>query len=244
MNKPLIFFDLETTGLNIVLDRIVQIGAVKVLPEGNEETKNVLINPERPIPKEATEIHGITDAMVKDKPTFDKIAKSMFNWFQGCDLGGHNCCSFDIPVLAEEFARCGINFPDESVNIADTLKIERIINAHNLGACYKRYTGVELADAHDALADTQATKQVFYGQQLEHGLPVDLKELELFCNDGKERVDFAGKLMRNDQGQICFAFGNSKGIPVKEDIGFAKWILSKDFSTNTKNWIRTILKTS
>ena len=240
--KSLIWFDTETTGLNIVLDRIVQIGAVKVTPEGNEETKNVLINPDRPIPQEATDIHGITNEMVSDKPKFSYLANSMLEWFRGCDMGGHNVVNFDIPVLAEEFSRCNITFPDESVNFVDTLKIERVVNSHNLESCYERYTGFKLTDAHDAIVDAQASKHVFYGQELQHGVPENRKELELFSNDGKERVDFAGKLIRNDEGVICFAFGNSKGVPVKEDIGFAKWILSKDFSTNTKNWIRTILK--
>ena len=243
MSRPIIFFDLETTGLNIVKDRIVQIGAIKVCQDKADEVRNVLINPGMPIPPESTEIHGITDAMVADKPTFEKLAKAMLEWFRGCDLAGHNICGFDISVLSEEFARCGITFPDESVNFIDTLKIERMVNAHKLEHCYKRYTGKTLTDAHDALADAAATKEVFFSQMKNHkDLPDEMKELELFCNDGKERVDFAGKLARNDDGDIVFTFGNSKGNLVKEDRGFGNWILGKDFPTNTKNWIRTLQK--
>lgn len=241
--KSLIFFDLESTGLNIVLDRIVQIGAIKVFPDGTKEVKEILINPGMAIPRESVEIHGITDETVKDKPVFKQLAKAMHDWFKDCDLGGHNICGFDIPLLAEEFARCGITFPDDSVNFADTLKIERIVNAHNLEECYKRYTGDEMGDAaHDALADTKASLEVFYAQKEEHNLPDDLHELEVIANHDLERVDFAGKLKRNDKGQICYAFGNSNGNPVMEDQGFGNWILGKDFPTDTKNWIRRIFR--
>ena len=242
MKRPIIFFDIESTGLNVVLDRIIQIGAIKMLPEGNTEEKNVLINPGMPIPKEAIEIHGITDEMVKDKPVFSNVAKSMLGWFRGCDLAGHNICNFDIPIIAEEFARCDITFPDESINFIDTLKIERMVNSHKLEDCYFRYTMKALGgDAHDALADSRASMEVFAEQTGTHDLPSNMADLEVFSNDGKKRVDFAGKLELNDEGVICYAFGKSKGIPVIKDLGFGRWMLGKDFPTNTKKWINGIL---
>jgi DNA polymerase-3 subunit epsilon len=242
LSKPLILFDIESTGLNVVLDRIIQIGAIKMFPEGNTEEKNILINPGMPIPPESTEIHSITDEMVKDKPRFSNVAKSMLGWFRGCDLGGHNICGFDIPILAEEFTRCGITFPDESINFIDTLKIERMVNSHKLEDCYFRYTMKRLGeDAHDALADSRASMEVFIEQTETHDLPSNMADLEAFSNDGKKRVDFAGKLELNDDGVICYAFGNSRGVPVVEDPGFGRWILSKDFPANTKKWVKTIL---
>ena len=189
MERPIIFFDTETTGLNVVSDRIVQIGAIKMLPEGNTEEKNVLINPGMPIPPESTEIHGITDEMVKNAATFDKVSRSMLEWFRGCDLAGHNICGFDIPIIAEEFSRCGITFPDESNSFIDTYKLEKIVNSQGLEACYKRYTGKELGEeAHDALADSRASMEVFLAQKEMHDLPDNAAELEVLANDGQKRI--------------------------------------------------------
>lgn len=153
IERPIVFFDLETTGTDIAKDRIVQIGAIKIAPNGDKEVKNVLVNPTIPIPEGASAVHGIYDKDVQDKPLFKQIAKSMLQWLQACDLAGYNSDNFDIPLLAEEFARVGIEFPEQDCVYIDIIKIERLINSHKLGETYQRYTGKELTDAHDALAD-------------------------------------------------------------------------------------------
>lgn len=244
MNRPIIFFDLETTGVNIVKDRIVQIGAVKVDVETGAEIdrRNILINPGMPIPTSATEIHKITDDMVRGKPRFDALAKSMFAWFDGCDLGGHNICNFDVPMIAEEFARCDLKFPTGSTVLIDTLKLERLVNSHKLENCFTRHTGRVLEGAHDAVADADASMKVFMSQWDMEGVPDELGQVEMFSNNGNRRIDLAGKLYENKDQVICFAFGKAKGTPVFEDRGYAEWMLKNDFPADTKDWIRELLK--
>ncbi|RMG63984.1 MAG: 3'-5' exonuclease [Bacteroidetes bacterium] len=238
--RPIVFFDLETTGTSVDTDRIVQIACIKVQPDGSEEEKVHLIHPERRIPKAATAIHGISDADVKDAPRFAQLAKSMAGWFSGCDLAGYNSDYFDVPMLAAEFARCGISFPEPGTHLVDVLRIERRVNSHTLAATYARYTGQDLTDAHDALADARATRVVF-AQQLSRNpdLPQTAAELDPLLNPG--RVDIAGKLSRVE-GVICWAFGKHRGQPVKADRGYAEWALGADFSEETKAFIREALK--
>ena len=140
LTRPLVIFDLETTGLSINTDKIIQIGALKLNLDGTSEKKNILINPGIPIPSNATEIHGITNEMVAGSPTFSQISKSLKEFFKGCDIGGYNSDVFDIPLLIMEFHRCGIEFPDWILNFVDSLKIEKLINSHRLEHTYTRYT--------------------------------------------------------------------------------------------------------
>lgn len=239
--KPIIFFDLETTGISITQDRIVQIGAIKVMPDGQEEVKNVLINPTIPIPEGATAVHGISDEEVKDKPKFKQIAKSFATWLSGCDLAGYNSDNFDVPMLIEEFNRVGIAFPEPTTNFIDVLKIERKVNGHTLSATYERYTGEELEGAHDALIDIYATIKIF-NKQLEQNplLPSDASEIEAFCSDDLKRVDFAGKLYEKD-GKIYWRFGKHKDQLVTNTVSYCKWVLGADFPSETKTQIRKIL---
>ena len=241
--KPIIFFDLETTGISITQDRIIQIGAIKVLADGSEEVKNVLINPTIPIPAGATAVHGISDEEVKDKPKFIQIAKSFASWLAGCDLAGYNSDNFDVPMLIEEFNRAGIAFPEEGTQFIDVLKIERKINGHTLSETYKRYTGEELEGAHDALIDIYATMKIFQ-KQLEANplLPSDAGEIEAFCQgDGNKRVDFAGKLYEKE-GQVYWRFGKHRDKLVSETVDYCNWVLQSDFPSETKAQIRKVLK--
>ncbi len=242
LQKPLVFFDLETTGVNVAKDRIVQIGAIKWSPSGEREEKNVIINPTIPIPLGASAVHGIYDKDVEDKPTFKQIAKSFATWLQGCDLAGYNSDNFDVPMLIAEFERVGVEFPESDTVFVDVLKIERLVNAHTLEATYQRYTGQPLEGAHDAMADIRATLAVLE-KQLEkfEALPKVPAELDAFVRGDNVRVDFAGKLTMIE-GEVCWAFGKHKGEPVAQTRGYAEWFLSKDFPSESKRHIRKILE--
>lgn len=234
LERPIIFFDLETTGVNTENDRIVQIAAIKRFPDGQTEEKNILINPQRPIPKAASEVHGITDEMVSDKPTFQQYAKSMLQWFSGCDLAGYNSNQFDIPMLAAEFRRCGHDFPDGDTHFVDILMIERIVNSHRLEETYKRYTGEALEGAHDALADIQATISILDKQLERHStLPITPRELDALTTGEEPRADISGKL-RWVEGALVWNFGKHRGQPVLKTTDYAEWFLRADFPADAK----------
>lgn len=241
LSKSIVFFDLETTGVNTVEDRIVQIGAIKIRPDGGREEKNVLINPGISIPSAASEVHGIFDEDVKDAPFFRQISKSLFQWLSGCDMAGYNSDNFDVPILIEEFARAGIDFPEEDARFIDVLKIERNVNSHRLGETYKRYTGLILDDAHHALADVRATVAIFEKQlERNHDLPDSIPDLEELCQGQNGRVDFSGKLYERD-GQVYWSFGKHKNQPLSDTLDYAEWVLTQDFPADTKRHIRRIL---
>ena len=161
LKKPIVFFDLETTGVEVAKDRIVEIGIVKLFPDGTRESKVRLINPTIPIPEEAAEVHGITDDKVKGEPTFKQLAKNLHAYLKGCDLGGYNSNRFDVPLLVEEFLRCGIEFPEPTTNMIDVFKIFTINEQRTLEAAVKFYCDKDLEDAHSAEADINATIDVF-----------------------------------------------------------------------------------
>jgi len=248
LSKPIIFFDLETTGVNVVKDKIVQIAILKIFPDGEQEQKKTLVNPGIDIPEGATEVHGITNQMVLGSPSFKQISKSLAEQMKGCDIAGYNSDVFDVPLLIEEFNRAGIEFPDtgEDINFVDVLKIERRINSHKLTETFKRYTGEELDGAHDAMNDVIGTAKVLFAQ-LEKMNDDDartndftVEELDLFCQDERKRVDYAGKLYEND-GEVYWSFGKHKDCLVKDERQYADWVLRSDFPTDTKNRIRKIL---
>lgn len=237
-NKGAVFFDLETTGLDVSKDRIVQIAVVKINLAGEREEKKVMVNPTIPIPKEATAIHGITDEMVSDKPTFKQIAKSFYDYIADCHLFGYNIVGYDIPLLVEELIRAGVEYSFDNVNVVDVMTIYKKLHPRDLSSCYNYYTGKILEGSHDALNDTRATVDAFMGmlEQETQLNNLDIDAMQEFSGVNKNRVDFAGKFVRNDAGVICFNFGKSKGVPVAKDLGFLDWILSKDFTQDTKNW--------
>lgn len=241
LTRPIIFFDLETTGLNPIKDHIVQIGAIKLNPDGTREEKNVLINPQVPIPKETSDIHGITDDMVKDKPTFKQLSKAMLKWFSGCDISGYNTDRFDIPFLCESFLRHGLTWDLSSVNLVDVLKVERMVNAHKLEATYQRYFGKPMeGNAHDALDDTRATLEVFLKQCEVHELS-DIPKIDNELQGDKKRVDLAGYIVKSNDIEV-WNFGKHTGKDVRENPNYCDWFLRGDFPTQSKDCLNKILR--
>ena len=238
LKNPLVFFDLETTGINIVKDRIVEISYVKVFPNGKEEVKTRRINPEMPIPAESTAIHGITDEDVKDCPTFKEIAKSLAAQIEGCDLAGFNSNRFDIPLLVEEFLRAGVDLDLNKRKFVDVQTIFHKMEQRTLAAAYKFYCDKSLENAHSAEADTYATYEVLKAQLDRYPeLENDIKYLSEFSSFNTN-VDFAGRMVYDDNGVEVFNFGKYKGMSVaevlKKDPGYYSWILNSDFTLNTK----------
>ena len=216
LKNPLVFFDLETTGINIVKDRIVEISFVKVYPNGKEESKTRRINPEMPIPPESTAIHGITDEDVKDCPTFKEIAKSLAAQIEGCDLAGYNSNRFDIPLLAEEFLRAGVDIDLNRRKFIDVQTIFHKMEQRTLSAAYKFYCDKSLENAHTAEADTMATYEVLKAQldrypELQNDINF-LSQYSSYTNN----VDFAGRMVYNDKGEEVINFGKYKGRLVEE----------------------------
>ena len=211
LKNPLVFFDLETTGIDIVRDRIVEISYIKVYPNGKEETKTQRINPGMPIPLASTAIHGITDDDVKDCPHFKEIAKTLAAQIEGCDLAGYNSNRFDIPMLAEEFLRADVNVDLTKRKFIDVQTIFHKMEQRTLSAAYKFYCNKSLENAHTASADTMATYEVLKAQldrypELENDVTF-LSKFSSFNNN----VDFAGRMVYNDKGQEVFNFGKHKG---------------------------------
>ena len=272
LTKPLIVFDLETTGLDLVKDRIIQISYIKVYPDGKEERSNQFVNPERSIPQEVVDITGITDADVANAPTFKMLATDLANKFQGCDFAGFNSNHFDVPMLAEEFLRAGIDFDFSKCNLIDVQTIFHKMERRNLAAAYKFYCGRKMEDdfvAHKADQDTEATYRVLQGEldmyapgkqeEPERQLNNDMNELAEFSKLNNN-VDFAGRIiwkeMKDANGNVLtdsdgnprmqevFNVGKYKGWSVAEvlnrDPGYFSWMLSSDFTYNTKQVLTRI----
>ncbi|MDD3078830.1 MAG: 3'-5' exonuclease [Paludibacter sp.] len=244
LKNPIVFFDLETTGTNIVKDRIVEISYHKVSPNGREETKTMRVNPEMPIPKASSDIHGITDADVADCPTFKEIAKEVVRDIEGCDLAGYNSNRFDIPVLAEELLRADVDIDLAKRKFVDVQVVFHKMEARTLSAAYKFYCGKDLTDAHSAEADTLATYEVLMAQLDRYPeLKNDIDFLSKYTTQNNN-VDFAGRMIYNDKGEEIINFGKYKGQKVtdvlKNDIGYYGWIMSNDFSLHTKKVLTNI----
>jgi len=244
LKNPLVFFDLETTGINITKDRIVEISYLKVMPDGKEECKTRRVNPQMPIPEQATAIHGITDDDVKDCPTFKELAKSLAVQIEGCDLAGFNSNRFDIPVLAEEFLRAGIEIDLTKRKFIDVQTIFHKMEQRNLAAAYKFYCGKDLVDAHSAESDTRATYEVLKSQLDKYSeLENDVDALSKFSSFNNN-VDFAGRMIYNEKGDEVINFGKYKGQLVREvllkDFGYYGWIMNGDFPLNTKQKLTEI----
>jgi DNA polymerase-3 subunit epsilon len=244
LRNPLVFFDLETTGLNIVKDRIVEISFVKVHPNGKEESKTRRINPGIPIPPESTAIHGITDEDVKDCPSFKEIAKSLAAQIEGCDLAGFNSNRFDIPMLAEEFLRADVDIDLNRRKFVDVQTIFHKMEQRTLAAAYKFYCGKDLANAHTAEADTMATYEVLKAQLDRYPeLKNDINYLSQYSSYNNN-VDFAGRMVYNDKVEEVINFGKYKGQLVtdvlKNDPGYYAWIMNGDFTLNTKKVLTEI----
>jgi DNA polymerase III subunit epsilon len=244
LKNPLIFFDLETTGTDIVNDRIVEIAYHKVSPNGKEETKSIRINPEMPIPAEASEVHGIYDADVVNCPTFKQIAKEIVRDIEGCDLAGYNSNRFDVPLLAEELLRAEIDIDLKKRKFVDVQVIFHKMEQRTLSAAYKFYCEKELIGAHGAKADTLATYEVLKAQLERYGeLENNIEFLAKFTAHNNN-ADFAGRIIYNEKGEEIINFGKYKGQKVedvlKTDLGYYGWIMSSDFSRHTKKILTNI----
>ncbi len=244
LEKPIVFFDLETTGINIGTDRIVEISILKVFPNGNKESKTWLVNPEMEIPKDSSDIHGITNEQVVAEPTFKELASQVSALIAGCDLAGFNSNRFDIPLLAEELMRAGIDFDMNDRKAIDVQVIFHKKEQRTLSAGYQFYCGKELEGAHGAEADTNATYEILLAQIEKYediGTTVDV--LSEFSTHGK-RADFAGFILVNEEDQEVFSFGKYKNRTVeevfKENPGYHNWIQNADFPLFTKKVLREI----
>lgn len=242
--KPICFFDLEATGLDISKDRIVEFGAMK-FNGGKQTSWRSYINPQMPIPPEATEIHGITDEMVKDAPIFSALAKDIHRSMEGCIIAGFNCRNYDIPLLWEEFYRCKIEWQIRPNDIIDVGNIFKLKHPRDLTAAVKTYCNRDHADAHSALADVDATADVFRGQLDAHDdlLEMTHEQLAEFCQMEERRVDLCGTIVLNKEGIPVFNTKRNKGVPVLNDVGYAEWFLRNDFPQSTKVAIEKILNT-
>ena len=245
LKNPLIFFDLETTGVNASKDKIVEISYIKVMPNGTEVSDTIRINPGRHIPEEATAIHHITDDDVKNCPLFKDVAKELSHVFEGCDIAGFNSNRFDLPLLVEEFLNAGVNLDVTKRKFIDVQTIFHKMEQRTLVAAYKFYCGKNLEDAHSADADTRATYEVLKAQLDRYPtLKNDVDFLSSFSMQQKN-VDLAGRIVYDDNNVEVFNFGKHKGKSVEEvfrklDKGYYAWMMQGDFPQNTKNVITNI----
>jgi len=244
LKKPICFFDLETTGINISKDRVVEISILKVFPNGNKESKTWLVNPEMPIPAETSAIHGITDEKVANEPTFKALSKEINAMIKDCDLAGFNSNRFDIPLLAEEMLRAEVDFDMKNRVAIDVQTIFHKMEQRTLSAAYKFYCDQSLENAHSAEADTMATYEVLKAQiERYEDLENDTKFLAEFSAH-KKFADFAGFIAYNKEGVECFSFGKHKGKAVEDVLdkepGYFGWLLNADFPLYTKKVLTAI----
>jgi DNA polymerase-3 subunit epsilon len=244
LNKPIVFFDLETTGINIATDRIVEISMLKVNPDGSEERFTQRVNPEIEIPKQASAVHGITNEMVLNEPKFNEIANKVRDFIKGADLAGFNSNRFDIPILAEEMLRAEIDFSMKGRVSVDVQTIFHKKEQRTLAAALQFYCDKELENAHSAEADTEATYEILKAQiERYNDLENDMKMLSEFSSH-RDRADFSGHILYDDAGDEIFSFGKYKGQKVvdvlQKDQGYYSWILNADFPLYTKKVLTEI----
>ena len=245
LTRPVAFIDLETTGVNLSTDRIVEVAMIKILPDGTRQVKRKLINPQMPIPKQTTDIHGITDEMVKDAPTFKQAGNELKQFIENCDMGGYNSNRFDIPMLMEEFLRAGMEVDLSKRSMIDVQHIFYTMEPRTLSAAYKFYCQKELIDAHSAEADVNATIDVFLSQldRYPHlGTTIDT----ILNSIGEEKiVDYARRFLFDGKGVEVFNFGKHKGRPVtdvlKAEPQYYDWMMRGDFPLHTKQKLTEIL---
>lgn len=247
LKRPLVFFDLETTGVNVSHDRIVELSYIKVFPDGTEQTGVYRVNPGMPIPPQATAVHHITDADVADEPHFAALAAEILAVFDDADIAGFNSNKFDVPLLVEEFSRTGCHFDLTKHKFVDVQTIYHKLEPRTLSAAYRYYCGSNLEDAHSAAADTRATYEVLlaqlekYPETAEFGNDVD--KLAIFSQQNRN-IDLSGRFSRNDNGVAVFNFGKFKGQPVVEVLRrepqYYNWMMQGDFPKNTKDVLTTL----
>lgn len=244
LKRPIVFIDIETTGVNVPSDRIVELSLLKITPGGREQWMNSLVNPGMPIPPKTTAIHGISDDDVKNAPPFRELARNIAAFLEGCDLAGYNAIKFDIPLLAEEFLRSGIEFDFRKRKYVDVQVIFHKKEQRTLAAAYLFYCKKELENAHTAQADTQATYDILKAQLDRYtDLENDIEKLATF-SAYNNNVDFAGRIIRDEKDTEIFNFGKYKGKPVAEvfrdDPSYYSWMMNGDFALDTKRIITEI----
>lgn len=252
LTRPIVFFDLETTGIDVEKEKIVEISLLKLFPDGKEEILTLLVNPERAIPKEASKIHGISDLMVANQMTFKELAPSLLKIFEGCDLSGYNIINYDLPLIRMEFKRIGIEFPSPGILTIDPYQIYtrkeprapgNAGEPRNLATAYRFYCNKSITSAHSAEADITATKEVFLCQTEKYSdIGPTLEDIVKFTGSGSVRkADIAGKLVYNEKNEIVYNFGKHQGKRVKDERSYAEWMLKQDFGDETKKVLKDIL---
>lgn len=244
LRNPIVFFDIESTGINVANDRIIEISFLKILVSGEEESLTLRINPEMPIPQKSIEIHGIKDEDIKDKPTFKQVAKQIISFMEGCDIAGYNSNKFDIPMLAEEFIRAGVDFDMKKRKFVDVQVLFLKMEQRTLEAAYRFYCNKELKNAHSAEADVRATYEVLKAQiDRYENIENDVEFLNEFTAHNKN-VDFAGRIIYDENRDEVFNFGKYKGKKVSDvlsnDPGYYGWFMNADFPRYTKKILTEI----
>jgi DNA polymerase-3 subunit epsilon len=247
ITRPIAFIDLETTGINLGTDRIVEIAIVKIMPDGTRQVKRKLINPEMVIPQQSIDVHGITNEMVKDAPTFKQAGNEIKQFLENCDLGGYNSNKFDIPLLVEEFLRTGQDFKTDGRKLVDVQKVFHMMEPRTLSAAYKFYCGKELENAHSAEVDATATWEVLDAQIEKYPQIGNTIESILKAVGEEEIVDFARRMIVVE-GKIVFNFGKHKGKVVEDVLraerSYYDWMMQGDFPQHTKQKLTEILHKS
>ena len=244
LQRPLVFIDLETTGTNLATDRIVEVAIVKVLPDGTKQVKHKIVNPQMPIPKNSSDIHGITDDKVQDAPTFKEVANELKQFIDNADLSGYNSNRFDIPLLMEEFLRAGITLDMTGRRMLDVQHIFHMMEKRTLGAAYKFYCEKELLDAHSAEADASATWEILEAQLTRYTHLGETIDTILQFTGEEQIVDFARRFIMENEVEV-FNFGKHKGRPVRDVLKaepqYYDWMMKGDFPLHTKQKLTEIL---
>lgn len=244
LQRPIAFIDLETTGINISTDKIIELAIIKILPDGTRQVKRKLLNPQMPIPKASTDIHGITDEMVKDAPTFKQVANEVKQFLDNCDMGGYNSNRFDVPMLIEEFLRIGMDFSTDNRKMVDVQKVFHLMEQRTLSAAYKFYLGKTLEGAHSAEADATATWEILLAQVERYdNIGNTIESIVKFTGED-DIVDFSRRFIKVNGVEI-FNFGKHKGKSVadvlKAEPQYYDWMMKGDFAMNTKQKLTEIL---
>jgi DNA polymerase III subunit epsilon len=247
LTKPLALFDLETTGLNVSTDRIIEISILKLMPDGKREILTQRINPEIPISKESLEIHGISNEDLKDEPVFAKVAKSLVNFIGNADLSGYNVVKFDLPMFVEELLRANVDFSLDGRKVVDVQHIFHRKERRDLAAAFKFYCNKEIINQHSAEADIAATEEVLQAQVLRYDdIGDDMESLYEFTGKQLENmVDLAGRVVLNDEGDAVFNFGKHKSKKVfdifEKDPAYYGWMIKNDFPQHTKQKLTELM---
>ncbi|MEQ1554852.1 MAG: 3'-5' exonuclease [Ferruginibacter sp.] len=248
LNRPIAFIDLETTGVNVTIDRIVEIAVVKIMPDGKRIAKRRLVNPQMTISKESSDIHGITNEMVKDAPTFKQMSNEIKQFLENCDFGGYNSNRFDIPLLVEEFLRAGISIDFDDRKMVDVQNIFYKMQPRTLSAAYQFFCGKELVDAHSAEVDINATIEVLEAQLKKYDNLGNTIESVLDVVGEEKIIDYARRIIYDENGSEVFNFGKYKGMVVgevlKKDPGYYDWIMRGEFPLHTKKKLTEVFNKS